>query len=118
MTTMSTAARATITIDDKVVTFEGPQEFVDAQVAKYIGGGVSSNNQANKSSDAQSLDLRTKSVLTENQLGGWPTFAPLFFAKVGSRGLMQRHASLSSSPVLTERQDLASIRRIHRSQAG
>ncbi len=51
-------------------------------------------------------------------LGGWPTFAPLFFAKVGSRGLMQRRASFSSSPVPTEMQDLASIRRIHRSQAG
>src|SRR2546430_1936831 len=87
MTTMSTAARATITIDDKVVTFEGPQEFVDAQVAKYIGGGVSSNNQANKSSDAQSLDLRTKSVLTEKQLvlakkpdGHSETIAVLAFA--------------------------------------
>ena len=87
MTTMSIAARATITIDDKVVTFEGPQEFVDAQVAKYIGGGVSSNNQENKSSDAQSLDLRTKSVLTEKQLvlakkpdGHSETIAVLAFA--------------------------------------
>jgi len=49
---------------------------------------------------------------------GWPTFAPLFFAKVGSRGLMQRRASFSSSPVPTEIQDLVSTRRIHKSQAG
>ena len=50
---MTTEARATITVDDKVVTFEGPQGFVDAQVAKYIGGGVSSNSQTNKTSDTQ-----------------------------------------------------------------
>src|SRR5437667_11111601 len=34
--------------------------------------------------------------------GGWPAFAPWFLAKVGSRGLMQRRASFSSSPVTNE----------------
>src|SRR5438034_9000566 len=48
-------------------------------------------------------------VYSEGQLrptGGWRTFAP-FVNTVGSRGLMQRRASFSSSPVPTEIKDLA-----------
>ena len=65
---MTTEARATITVDDKVVTFEGPQGFVDAQVAKYIGLGISSDSHTNRAGNAQSLELTTKTVLTEKQL--------------------------------------------------
>src|SRR5271157_272621 len=65
---MTTEARATITFDDKVVTFEGPQGFVDAQVAKYIGLGISSDSHTNRAGNAQSLELTTKTVLTEKQL--------------------------------------------------
>jgi hypothetical protein len=84
---MTTEARATITVDDKVVTFEGPQGFVDAQVAKYIGGCISSDSQTNKTSDTQSLNLTTRAVLTEKQLvlakkpdGHSETIAVLAFA--------------------------------------
>jgi hypothetical protein len=84
---MTTEARATITVDDKVVTFEGPQGFVDAQVAKYIGGGISSDSGINKASDTQSLDLTTRAALTEKQLvmakkpdGHSETIAVLAFA--------------------------------------
>jgi hypothetical protein len=84
---MTTEARATITVDDKVVTFEGPQGFVDVQVAKYIASGLSSDSQTNKTSDTQSSDLTTRAVLTEKQLvlakkpdGHSETIAVLAFA--------------------------------------
>jgi hypothetical protein len=84
---MTTEARATITVDDKVVTFEGPQGFVDAQVAKYIGGGIASDSLANRTGETQSLELTTKAVLTEKQLvlakkpdGHSETIAVLAFA--------------------------------------
>lgn len=38
--------KATITIGNKTVTFEGPQEFVQAQVALYVNAPISSRNQA------------------------------------------------------------------------
>jgi len=84
---MSTPARATITVDDKVVTFEGPQDFVDAQVEKYMSHVVSSDNNTNKPDDAGALALKEKSVLTEKQLvlakkpkGHSETIAVLAFA--------------------------------------
>jgi len=84
---MTTEARATITVDDKVVTFEGPQGFVDAQVAKYIGSGISSDSRTNNGDDGQSSDLTTRAVLTEKQLvlakkpdGHSETIAVLAFA--------------------------------------
>jgi hypothetical protein len=84
---MITEARATITVDDKVVTFEGPQGFVDAQVAKYIGGGISSDSHTNNGGSTQSLELTTRAILTEKQLvlakkpdGHSETIAVLAFA--------------------------------------
>ena len=84
---MTPEARATITVDDKVVTFEGPQGFVDVQVAKYIGSDVSSYSRANNGGDGQSSDLTTRAVLTEKQLvlakkpdGHSETIAVLAFA--------------------------------------
>ena len=65
---MSAKARASITVDDKVVMFEGPQEFVDAQVAKYIGGRSSSNSNANSNVAIEPADLKAQPILTEKQL--------------------------------------------------
>ena len=65
---MGTKARATITVDDKVVTFEGPPDFVDAQVEKYMGGKVPSDSKANINVVADPPDLKAQPALTENQL--------------------------------------------------
>ena len=35
--------KATVSIGDKVITFEGPRDFVEEQVARYVG--ISSNQQ-------------------------------------------------------------------------
>src|SRR5712692_5338776 len=64
---MEISAKATITVDNKVVTFEGPQEFVDAQVEKYIGRMSSSDRNVHSTIDGQVSDLNTNAVLMERQ---------------------------------------------------
>src|SRR6266704_240773 len=68
------------------------------QVSPFLAGSIKGDvKRKHFFPDTKQLDAQA----------GWPTFAPLFFAKVGSRGLMQRRASFSSSPVPTEIKDLA-----------
>ena len=84
---MTTTAKATISVDDKVVTFEGPQDFVDAQVARYMGGALSSNTAAHTGTAAVPVELQVQSGRTEKQLvmekkprGHSETIAVLAFA--------------------------------------
>jgi len=65
---MEAAVKATITVDNKVVTFEGPQEFVDSQVAKYIGQSHSSDINMHSDSVVASSELKANAVLSEKQL--------------------------------------------------
>src|SRR5437879_11866129 len=65
---MAAEARATITVDGKVVIFEGPAEFVNEQVARYMRGSKSSDTTMNKDSATESLDLKAQPVLAEKQL--------------------------------------------------
>jgi len=65
---MPAETKATITVGDKVVTFEGPRDFVDSQVAKYIGHRSSSDTESNMQVRAESVDLNAQPVLTERQL--------------------------------------------------
>ena len=41
--------KATVSIGDKVITFEGPRDFIEEQVARYIE--ISSKSQARLDSD-------------------------------------------------------------------
>ena len=51
--------KATIKIGDNTVTFEGPAEFVDAQVAKYARSDIPSDNQVkDKHGDISALSER------------------------------------------------------------
>jgi hypothetical protein len=84
---MTPPAKATITVDGKVVTFEGPQDFVDAQVARYMGFSVSRHNESHIATSAASVELPVQSGLTEKQLvaqkqprGHSETIAVLAFA--------------------------------------
>jgi hypothetical protein len=84
---MADTARATITVDDKVVTFEGPQDFVDSQVAKYMANDISSDKQHHITSVPRLVELPVQSGLTEKQLvaakqpqGHSETIAVLAFA--------------------------------------
>lgn len=84
---MTEIAKATITVDDKIVTFEGPQDFVDFQVAKYMGHCISSDNSNNIISVPALVEPRIQSGLTEKQLveakqprGHSETIAVLAFA--------------------------------------
>lgn len=65
---MSAEAKATITVDDMVVTFEGPAEFVESQVARYMGRSGSSDTTKNSGVAAEPADLKAQPVLTERQL--------------------------------------------------
>src|SRR6266550_3976095 len=65
---MDAETKATITVDNKVVTFEGPRDFVETQVARYIGSNASSDIKTHSEVRAESLDLRARPVLTERQL--------------------------------------------------
>jgi hypothetical protein len=80
-------AKATITVDDKVVTFEGPMDFVDAQVARYMRAPGSSHIQDNSSVSGASTELPVESRLSEQRLiaekqprGHSETIAVLAFA--------------------------------------
>jgi len=84
---MNTTAKATITVDNKVVTFEGPPEFVDTEVAKYIGGSASSDSTAHITAIAAPMESQAQSGITEKQLvtekqpkGHSETIAVLAFA--------------------------------------
>lgn len=56
--------RATISIDGGTITFEGPQEFVEGQVARYMG---SARSLAGPAADARA-DLRNHRLGTERDL--------------------------------------------------
>jgi hypothetical protein len=84
---MEPLVKATITVDNKVVTFEGPRDFVDAQVAKYIGGSSLSDTNVHSIISGASSDLTANAVLSEKQLvlmkkpkGHLETVAVLAFA--------------------------------------
>jgi len=65
---MTDTAKATITIDDKVVTFEGPRDFVDAEVAMYMGRGVPSDNGTHTTTIPAPVELQAQLGVTEKQL--------------------------------------------------
>jgi hypothetical protein len=65
---MEAVVKATISVDNKVITFEGPQEFVNEQVAKYMSLAQSSNTSDNSIVPRQSGDVSANPVLTEKQL--------------------------------------------------
>jgi hypothetical protein len=65
---MSSQAKATITVDDKVVTIEGPTEFVDLQLAKYMDKKSTSDIDSHRIADAALQDVGASPALTEKQL--------------------------------------------------
>jgi hypothetical protein len=84
---LTETAKATITVDDKVITFEGPQAFVDSQVAKYMRVDISSDKQAHTSAAPMLVESPIRSSLTEKELveakqprGHSETIAVLAFA--------------------------------------
>lgn len=84
---MTEMAKATITVDDKVVTFEGPRDFVDSQVAKYLDADVSSDRKQHIVAVPALAESPIQSGLTEKQLvkakqprGHSETIAVLAFA--------------------------------------
>jgi hypothetical protein len=84
---MTTTVKATITVDNKVVTFEGPPDFVEAEVAKYMGGAGSSDNTLHTIATAAPVESQAQSGITEKQLvtdkqpkGHSETIAVLAFA--------------------------------------
>jgi hypothetical protein len=84
---MSELVKATITVEDKIVTFEGPQEFVDLQVSKYMRAPSASNQVEDIARADDSAELRTNGGVSEAQLvltkkpkGHSETIAVLAFA--------------------------------------
>lgn len=84
---MSELAKATITVGDKTVTFEGPQEFVNLQVSKYMRTPVESNSVADTVGASDSSELKANAGVSEAQLvqtkkpkGHSETIAVLAFA--------------------------------------
>lgn len=65
---MTEIAKATITVDDKIVTFEGPQTFVDLQVSKYIRNTAASNLDGNREARDEGSDLNPNAGVSEAQL--------------------------------------------------
>jgi hypothetical protein len=65
---MTPEAKATITVDDKVVTIEGPSDFVERQLSRYIGKQSTSDTVINNAIGAASHDSKADPVLTEKQL--------------------------------------------------
>jgi hypothetical protein len=65
---MEPAVEVTISIDDKVVTFKGPRDFVDAEVARYIGYAKSSNTKTNIEKATTTPEVKAQLGLTEEQL--------------------------------------------------
>ncbi|HTZ95486.1 MAG TPA: hypothetical protein VMB18_03745 [Terriglobales bacterium] len=65
---MTETAKATITVDDKIVTFEGPQTFVDSQVSKYIRTPETSNRDMNRAGVDEVSELKTNAGVSEEQL--------------------------------------------------
>jgi hypothetical protein len=61
-------AKATITVGDKTVTFEGPQEFVDLQVSKYMRTPTASNSMADTMGADDSSELKVNAGVSEAQL--------------------------------------------------
>jgi hypothetical protein len=62
---MSEMAKAIITVGNTVVTFEGPQEFVDNQVQKYMSRSGSSDISINSDMPSRSSGLNGNGPLTE-----------------------------------------------------
>jgi hypothetical protein len=84
---MAELAKATITVDDKIVTFEGPQEFVDLQVSKYMRTPAASNPVTDTMGAHDSPELKADAGVSEAQLvltkkpkGHSETIAVLAFA--------------------------------------
>jgi hypothetical protein len=78
--------KVTVSVGDKTITFEGPREFVEEQLARYIGAPSKTQDQraALTASDASLVPSLGKLVETKKPKGHSETVAVLAFGLAGS----------------------------------
>ena len=102
---MSTVAKATITVGNTVITFEGPEEFVTAQVAKHMSITRPSNNEVHNSQTSRPAESKTTSrsgrtgrnlhAVRESESGRVPTTAPARILALKAEGFFSEPRTIS-----------------------
>ncbi len=65
---MIETVKATITRGDTVITFEGPQTFVDQQVSRYMGDTRASDGSVHSDMKGRPADLKLNTAIAEKEL--------------------------------------------------